>query len=136
MEALPESPGAEPGGCTGSRAPQHRGAGKSKTSLGVGPLRAWSGHIWFSRNWEASHWLCCPCTGARPPTVAESGWQLGSRAEAPEWGDCNTVVQSLASRVRRCGFKSCSTTDGCVTGPAASPLGGSVFFICKIKQEQ
>lgn len=101
MEALPESPGAEPGGCRGSRAPHHRGAGKRKTSLGVGPARAWSGHIWFSRNWEASHWLCCPCTGARPPTVAESGWQLGLRAEAPEWGDCNTVVQSPASRVKK-----------------------------------
>ena len=80
--ALPESSGAEPGGCTASRAPQHRGAGRSRPSLGVGPPRAWSGHIWFSRNWEASHWLCCPRTGARPPTDAESGRQLGSGKEA------------------------------------------------------
>lgn len=121
MGALPESSGAEPGGCTVSRAPQHRGAGRSRPSLGVGPPRAWSGHIWFSRNWEASHWLCCPCTGARPPTDAESGRQLGSGKEAPQWGDCNTVVQSLASESGRRGFKSCSTTDGCVPGLAATP---------------
>lgn len=100
MGALPESSGAEPGGCTASRAPQHR-AGRSRRSLGVGPPRARSGHIWFSRNWEASHWLCCPRAGARPPTVAESGQQLGSGVEAPQWGDCNTLVQSLASRVRK-----------------------------------
>lgn len=118
--ALPESSGAEPGGCTASRAPQHRGAGRSRPSLGVGPPRAWSGHIWFSRNWEASHWLCCPRTGARPPTDAESGRQLGSGKEAPQWGNCNTVGQSLASESGRRGFKSCSTTDGCVPGLAAT----------------
>lgn len=45
--------------------------------------RAWSGHIWFSRNGEPSRWLSCLRTEARPPTVAESGRQPRSGAEAP-----------------------------------------------------
>lgn len=55
----------------------------------------------FQGTWGGFSLALLPTHWSGPPTVAESGRQLGSGVEAPQWGDWNTVVQSLASRVRK-----------------------------------